>query len=165
MTEANGTITAGLAHWDCVPQAVTEVFDATCGVKVKSVDEATVAGDEGSIVAVIWLGGDVEWTIVLGLPAETACAVAGAFAGFDIPFESDEMADAIGEMSSILAGHVKSLLSRRNINAAPSLPSVIRGTNVRTLIPQGVDHRTHRFDSSLGKMEVSAISAATAGGG
>ena len=68
-----------------------------------------------TVLSVISLVGGVDWSIFLGLPKDTAVALAKSFAGFDIPFESDDLGDAIGELSNILAGNVKARLDRVGI--------------------------------------------------
>ena len=42
--------------------------------------------------------GDVDWAVFLGLPKATAEAVTEKFAGFAIPFDSNGMGDAVGEL-------------------------------------------------------------------
>jgi chemotaxis protein CheX len=109
------------------------------------------AGDEGLILSVISIIGDVEWSLFMGLPKTTATAVAAKFAGFDIPFDSPDMGDAIGELTNILAGQTKAMLDRRGVKAEIGLPSVMRADNLQVIAGKNTVTAKICFDSPLGR--------------
>jgi chemotaxis protein CheX len=139
------------SHTDVVAQAAVDVFNTTCGVSLEPLSEENLAAD-GIIMAVISLVGDVEWSVFLGLPRQTATAAAAQFAGFEIPFDSPDMGDAVGEMTNMLAGQVKMLLDQRSVRAEISLPSVLRAENMSVLVQRSVESYKTCFGSSLGKL-------------
>ena len=139
-------------HIECVAEATTEIFNITCGLSLNPIDKDENLSDDGVIIAIISLVGDVEWSVFLGLPRQTATAVAAKFAGFEIPFDSDDMGDAIGELANILGGQVKARLDRRSVKANISLPSVMRAENMHVLIQRSVSGIKTCFDSELGKL-------------
>ncbi len=159
MTSAgNTTEQPVLEHSECVDQAAGEIFAATCGAELKEVpDEGGLAAD-GVILAVISIVGDVEWSIFLGLPRKTSTSVAEKFAGFEIPFDSEDMGDAIGELTNILAGQVKALLDQRSVKAEISLPSVMRVENLQVLGQRNVSVSKTCWDCSLGKLWTGVVS-------
>ncbi len=134
MTSAPSIPTAALDHRDCVGEAAVSIFSATCGVQLTPTAENDTLCEGGVIIAIISVVGDVEWSIFLGLPRDTAVALAAKFAGFEIPFDSSDMGDAIGELTNILAGEVKNRLHARKLRCEISLPSVIRAESLRVLV-------------------------------
>ena len=131
MTTSNATVEApALPHEDCAFEAAVETFAGTCGTPLEVAASGTAPSAAGveAIVAVISLVGGVEWSLSLGLPKETASALTAKFAGFEIPFDSPDMGDAIGEMANIFAGTAKAKLDQKGVRADISLPTVMRGT-------------------------------------
>jgi CheY-specific phosphatase CheX len=152
VTTANSAGNPATANADCVPQAAREMILATCGVEIEDVQEGQCACDGGAMVSVISVVGDVEWSVLLGLPKETASGIAAKFAGFEIPFDSADMGDAIGELCNILVGQVKALLDQRGLDVEISLPSVMRAENPEVLVQKDCFSQRSFFTSSLGPM-------------
>jgi chemotaxis protein CheX len=123
-----------LEHGECVSDAAVEVFGAACGLKLNPCADGGDLGKDGAVIGVISVVGGVDWSIFLGLPRDTAVALAAKFAGFEIPFDSEDMGDAVGELANILAGDVKRKLDSKGIKANISLPSVIRAESLRVLV-------------------------------
>ncbi len=139
-------------HSECVSEAAAQILSVTCGVTIEPLagEEDFPSGD--IIIGIVSLVGDVEWSVFFGLPSETAVAAGLKFAGFEIPFESDDMGDAIGELTNMLAGQVKLRLDQKGINADISLPSVIRGRNMTFFVQQQNYVEKRCFTSELGKL-------------
>ncbi len=142
---------AEAAQDECLSEAVTTIFKSTCGVQLQQIENDGISS-EGIIVAVISLIGDLEWTIYLGLPGETAVAAVSKFAGFEVPFDSEDMGDAVGELANILAGEAKANLDRRGVKVELSLPSVIRAENMEVLVQRNSTAKKTCFESELGKL-------------
>ena len=70
-----------------------------------------------------------------------------------MPIDSPELGDAIGELTNIVCGRTKMLLSQRGLSADMSLPTVISASEYRMLVHRpgktAIDH-VH-FNSPLGK--------------
>jgi len=90
-------------------------------------------------------------------------AVAAKFAGFEVPFDSADMGDAIGELTNIFAGQVKTLLDNRGIKSNISLPSVLRADNLQVLIQRHSSSSRICFDSALGKFWTGILAGRGAG--
>ncbi len=120
---------ATLQHWEYVIEASVSVLQSMCDAAVTPCNAKSGgrSPDEDAVAAVISLVGDLEWSLWLEFPRQTAMGVARAFAGIEVPFESDEMGDATGELLNMIAGDVKTKLSRHGLMTTLSLPSVIRG--------------------------------------
>lgn len=143
----------GVEHQDCVLESAVETFGSTCNVTLAPA-AAEPAKDPAAkaLLAVISLVGDIEWSLCLGLPGETATALAAKFAGFEIPFDSPDLGDAIGELANILGGTVKAKLDSRGVRADISLPTVMRGTCVEVLNLQGMPRARTFFESPCGPL-------------
>ena len=137
---------------DIVPRAVTDIFSASCQLELKVVPPDPDINHNGIVIAVISLMGDVDWSVLLGLPRKTATAVAEKFSGFEIPYDSEDMGDAVGELTNIFAGQVKSLLDQQNYKAEISLPSVIRADNMEVLMQRDSAGAKTCFESPVGKL-------------
>jgi len=134
-----------------------------CGLEVEPQgdgSEADISGD-GAVVAVISLVGDVEWSIHLGLPRDTAIGVTSQFFGFEIPFDSDDMGDAVGELANIIAGDVKAKLDTRGLKVELSLPSVVRGEHMELLSPRSLPTQTTVYTSPCGSMWTAVVAGIT----
>jgi CheY-specific phosphatase CheX len=116
-------------------------------------DEAAVTNTE-VVIAIISLVGQVEWSVFIGLPRATASALAAKFAGFEIPFESPDMGDAVGELANIIAGDVKARLDSRGVKADISLPTVIRAQDIHVLVQRNAHTMRNCFQSEVGPLWV-----------
>jgi CheY-specific phosphatase CheX len=153
----------GNPHGDVVPKALEQVMSSTCGVAIAPCADDPDLASDGVIIAVISLVGDLEWSIFLGLPRRTAAALAQMFAGFEIPFESEDMGDAIGEVTNIMAGQVKAILDSRGLLVEISLPSVIRANNLEVLVQRGSAGQKTCYQSDLGKLWTGVVASGEPG--
>ena len=86
------------------------------------------------------------------------------FLGETIPFEeTEDIADAVGELSNMIAGDVKSKLSDQGIKTQISLPNVICGTNLSVLSNRDHPAIVTRFSSSWGDFWVEVVAGVTEG--
>lgn len=150
--ETTETTMVNSEHTACVAEAASQIISATCGVTLEPLGEDEDLATDSVIIGIISLVGDIEWSVFFGLPSDTAVAAAAKFAGFEIPFDSADMGDVVGEMTNMLAGQVKLNLDQKGINANISLPSVIRAENMTVLVQRQNAVRKKCFNSPLGKL-------------
>lgn len=124
--------------------AIQRVFQTMLRTQV-TVRTPTLATDSraaGDVSGIIGLSGDVSGAVVLSFPMAVAASVASAFAGSPIDEHSPDFADAIGELTNMVAGNAKTQFA--GLHVGISLPSVIMGrdhtvsqsrANPRILIP------------------------------
>jgi chemotaxis protein CheX len=150
-------------YLDLINGAAVAVLNTTCGITPDVVEDDSSQQGETLILGIISLVGDVEWSLYLGLPKATAVSVAAKFAGFEIPFESSDIGDAIGELTNIFAGHVKQRLADAGVKANISLPNVLRADSLEVLIQRQASSRRVCFNSPLGKFWTGVLVGASPG--
>ena len=80
----------------------------------------------------------------------TITAIVRKFAGFDIPFDSADMGDAIGELVNVLAGDIVARLHTVGKKAQMSLPTIMRGQNIEMFLSASSPEIMRGFDSKEG---------------
>lgn len=135
---------------------VQSIFSSLIGEKPELDSERPV--DEvmtcNGVIASISLVGDVDWALLIYLSETTAPALAERFTGFPIPFDSDDMGDAIGELANLTAGEVKVELDHVGIKANISLPQVFRGQGIEVLSLGLQDPTLLVFGTSCGPVSI-----------
>lgn len=121
---------------DNLSRAVIDFYEKTCGPTSATTCLDGHCHASTKIVGIISFVGDLTWSIVLILPEATAEVMSKKFAGFDVPFESEDMGDVVGEMTNIIAGMVCGYLEKDCIQAQLSLPTVARGKDFEHLVPE-----------------------------
>jgi CheY-specific phosphatase CheX len=126
ITEPNGSFPEGVV--ESFRDAVSTVFESFIGTKPISVEETDQSAvPEEGVVGIISFTGTMPLSLMVGLPRETAPAVAETFVGMPIPFEDPMLGDAVGELANVVAGDVSARLEKIGVNASMSLPTVARG--------------------------------------
>lgn len=137
---------------DAVREAVVATLDRICSEK----PILRANGDQeiscASVVGIISFVGDFSWSLALVLPQETAPALALQFAGFEVPFDSPDMGDVVGELANVLAGDVVARLEGKRITAQMTLPTVARGHDMETILLKGTSAMRMTFASGNGPL-------------
>ncbi len=131
MTDYSGPSVAA-SHSQCVIEAAQSVLGSTCGAEAAEA-QSQMLPVQSVIGAFVPLAGDLNVNVFLGLPSDTATALAAKFAGFAIPFESSDMGDAVGELTNMLAGQIKAMLDKKGIAAELSVPCIMRDESLSTV--------------------------------
>jgi CheY-specific phosphatase CheX len=120
---------------NAVKGAALDFFSSSCKVTATEQPAPPDAPPGTAVMAVMSFFGDPVWSFALILPEATAVAAAQGFAGFEIPFDSPDMGDMVGEMANVMAGDVVARLEKARVKAQMSLPTVARGHDVELLPP------------------------------
>jgi chemotaxis protein CheX len=150
-------------HGSVVTEGLKQILSQMCGMELEPITEdPTQDAQGGMILSVISLVGDLEWAVFLGLPKDTAESLALKFAGFEIPFESADMGDAVGELTNIVVGQVKKLLDQRGLAVEISLPSVMRAESLEVLVQREMFQQKECFSSPIGGLWTGVVCGAGA---
>lgn len=94
------------------------------------------------IAGIITFLGEEKFSLSWVLPHKIAVKIAHRFSGFEIPFDSSDMGDVVGELVNVIAGEVILQLERRKIKVNMSLPTVVKG-DALVLMPENNPEVVH----------------------
>ncbi len=157
MSETTETDTTQRERRECVGEAAVAILGTACGMQLQACEDNEDLCSDGTVIGMISIVGDVDWSIFLGLPKMTAVVLAAKFAGFEIPFDSADMGDAVGELTNILAGETKRRLASKSVSATISLPSVVRAESLEVLGQRSTSVMKTCFTCEGGKLWTGVI--------
>lgn len=85
------------------------------------------------VSGIIGMSGDVVGSVVLSFPTPVARQIVGKFIGQEHPPESEDFADAVGELVNMISGAAKSQFEGKSVSI--SCPSVIIGAGHQVARP------------------------------
>jgi chemotaxis protein CheX len=134
--------------------ATVEAFDKMLGCQVHrgALTLKTSRGTNFDISGVIGLSGNAIGTVVLSFSKELALKAAGALLMTEMTEISDDVVDAVGELTNMVAGAAKSKLEELNLSI--SLPNVITGAGHEIRFPSEVTPICIPFESEWGPLTV-----------
>jgi chemotaxis protein CheX len=150
LSKATEPVYESLRLAESLDEAVKSTFEVILGERPTccgSVDDSSLCPGMVGIIAVI---GDVSWSLSLAFSSETAVRIAKKFAGFEIEYDSADMADVVGELANVLAGDVVARLDELGIKAALSLPTVARVSDLKLSEPGAVESLRLKYSTSEG---------------
>lgn len=137
---------------ESIRQAAGDTLKAVCGISIQPQDDGVDIDSPEIIIGIISLVGDAELSVFIGLPRTAAEGLVAKFAGFEVPFESPDMGDAVGELTNMFAGATKAILDARSVKVNISLPTVMRAQNIEVLTQHGGLSAKMGFTSDLGPL-------------
>lgn len=123
----------------------SKMLNATATIQRPSVK--TVPAPQYDVSAIIGFSGEIVGSVVVSFPKETAIKAVAAFAGMEMQPDSPDFADAIGELTNMIAGGAKKDLGA---NASITCPSVIIGSGHTVARLRDVPCLAIPCDTSLG---------------
>lgn len=112
-------------------QAIENVFNTMLQTDV-TVRKPVLKSDEEpryDVSSIIGLSGDIVGSIVLSFPVDVASTIAFRFTGMELAPESEDFADALGELVNMISGNAKASFTGKNANI--SCPTVVIGKDHR----------------------------------
>ncbi len=108
-------------------RSIRNTFETMCGMSVTVGKPHLKTSDKpaADVSGVIGFSGDAAGSVVLHFEFDVASKIASAFAGMELNQESEDFADAIGELANMVAGGAKAQF--KGLNISISLPNVIVG--------------------------------------
>ena len=148
--------------------SVTNVFETMLQLPVTiEKPELKKAGTPSfDVSGIIGMSGDIEGTVVLSFPIETAERAVSLFTGMEIEHKHEDFADAIGELVNMVSGGAKAQYTGKNVSI--TCPSVVIGPDhsvmsqrdvVTILIPCKSDIGVFNVEVSI-KQSILAAAAA-----
>ncbi|SHG15607.1 Chemotaxis phosphatase CheX [Fodinibius roseus] len=131
-----------------VRESVMNTFGSMTGEVPSYIENASSDDPLNGIVGnVTVFNSDHTLSLMLAIPRETAVYLSEVFIGMELPFESDDMGDLIGEISNILAGDVAANVEKVGFRGQSSLPTAMRGSDLMLFMPNKPPTEKMKFSS------------------
>ena len=118
-----------------VKESVINTFGSITGEEPVCIDDQGDGPMNGIVGNITVFNSEHTLSLMLAIPKETALYLSEVFIGMEIPFESDDMGDLIGEIANILAGDVAANVEKVGFRGQSSLPTATRGSNLTLFMP------------------------------
>ena len=130
-------------------KAVRDVFKAMLGIDVENVEASPLPSDPaGQIIGSVGFIGEATGIIYLFAGAELGKTVACRMLGLsDSEVDAAMVNDAFGELCNMVVGSVKSRLCDGGLHCVLTVPSIVRGNNLRIEICNETQRITLGFRS------------------
>ncbi len=132
---------------ELVTQAVARAFDTMLNVKVApETSDATLWNGEPHVAGSVGFIGKLTGVVYIYSSATFAREITGQLLGLKIEeIEGEEMVnDAIGELTNMVVGQIKSQLSDRGMPCVLTIPSIVRGSQ---FVVESMSSTTRRFNT------------------
>lgn len=93
----------------------------------KPTPQSAIPSHSSDVSGIIGMSGDVVGVTILSFPMETAKAIVTKFVGMEMPEDSEDFGDAIGELVNMVTGGAKAKFEGKDVSI--SCPSVVVGAN------------------------------------
>lgn len=112
-----------------ITEATKEIFETMImlDITVGNPLEENVNSFKCSVSGVIGLAGTCKGMLAIHTPDAVAKAITSSFLGMEVAEVDDDVTDAIGELSNMLAGNIKMVLDEAGKDVTLSIPSCIHG--------------------------------------
>jgi chemotaxis protein CheX len=135
--------------------ALSDVFSAMFNAQARIVPAAEIDNLQ-FMTAMLGFAGRLSGFLCLHVNQDVACSLASGLLGMQLDHVDDTVCDAMGEISNMLAGGLKTHLSHNGEAFKLAIPSVIQGREYSTRAPahaknliMGVAAGPHRFKLQL----------------
>lgn len=141
-----------------VRKSVVNTFASLNGDEPEYVEDDEIKGPLDGIVGNITVfNPEHTLSLMLAIPKKTAINLSEIFIGMELPFESEDMGDLIGEVSNILAGDVAANIEKVGFRGQSSLPTATRGSDLTLFMPTKPPKEKMKFTSSIGEFWLTMV--------
>jgi chemotaxis protein CheX len=120
---------------DWVSASTNEVFQTMLGMDAQIAEHYVEEPGKGlsmGVIGIIGLVGEWTGTAVISCSSPLACRIAGTLFMSEYPSVTDEVLDAVAEMTNMIIGNLKNSLEDRLGQMGLSIPAVVFGRNFAT---------------------------------
>ena len=117
--------------------SIQNVFSTMFQLPVE-IGEPRIKSDSSTshdVSGIIGVSGEMVGTIVLSMPSDAAESIVALFTGMEMSSDSDDFADAVGELINMISGNAKAEFQRKAVSI--SCPSVVIGSGHRVASNSG----------------------------
>lgn len=145
-------------------EGITEIFQTMVMMTVFPHGRVTDIGSaslQSVITGMIGLSGDIKGMLAIHASAEVALAVTGAMLDMKIAEIGDDAKDTFGEITNVLAGHLKTVCAEHSVNIQLAIPSSVVGRSFHLGGFKGAHHVVESFylDAGILLVELKFVTA------
>lgn len=141
---------------DSVIRSVESTFESISGSKPDIVSQPESNSPLNGMIGNIAVFNPVHTlSMMIIIPKNTAISLSRIFCGMELPFESDDMGDLVGEIANILAGEVAAGVEQVGFVGQSSLPTATRGSDLKLFLPNKPPTAKLHFTCNSGEFSVS----------
>ena len=135
-------------------ESTTTVFGTMLGMEAihRNVEESSQMVARYDVSGIIGLTGGVSGDVIVSFGERLAILATGKLLGSEPRELDNDVVDAVGELTNMIAGSAKGKLERYNMDLA--LPTVILGCGHRIGFKSGVRPVSMRFESKWGEFSL-----------
>jgi len=143
-------------HINAFLEATKAVFDTMLSLPVEfEKPQLKSANHTHDVSGIIGLSGDVVGSVVVGFSRIPAAQIASALAGSRLEVGSADFADAIGELTNMIAGGAKAKFE--GLAVSIGCPSVVIAPNHQISSPSGVVGITINCNTAAGRFAIDVV--------
>jgi chemotaxis protein CheX len=117
-----------MGYKSIIEQAVLDIFSSMVFLDIQVPEGVEPAPLQGTMISgMIGLAGDLQGSVLIHLPDAVAIAITNAFLGLEINSVDEDVKDAIGELTNMVAGGIKFLIPEKTQDVELAIPSVVCG--------------------------------------
>lgn len=142
---------------DGIYSATAKVFSTMLGTEVvagEAVNEEAAPGPTEGVVSLIGLAGVWVGTGSISCDSATACKLSSQFLMTEFSSVTEDVLDAIAELTNMIIGNFKTRLEERLGPMGLSIPTVIYGRNFTTRTLSTKNWTLIPFESAFGRFDV-----------
>lgn len=136
---------------EIVKESVINTFSSICGEPPVFDGYLTETEPLNGIIGTIAVfNPELTFSLMMAIPRQTAVNLSELFIGMELPFESEDMGDLIGELANILAGDVAANIEKVGFRGQSSLPTATRGSDLTLFMPNKPPSVKMKFSGNAG---------------
>jgi len=134
--------------------SLINAFDTMVGCKVRREDVSLKEDNNPNheVSGVIGLSGNAKGTVVLSISKDVALKAASAMLMEEITELTDDVVDAVGELTNMVAGRAKAELEEYSLSV--SIPNVVTGRDYEIRFPSNGTPLCVLFESDWGPLSL-----------
>jgi chemotaxis protein CheX len=114
--------------------ATKDVFSTMVMMELENGPPIIGKGGEitSNISSMLGLGGGIRGILAIHLPAGVAKGITGAFLGMEVDELNDDVKDAMGELTNMVAGNLKIFFAKIGVDMKLAIPTTVIGESYHT---------------------------------
>jgi chemotaxis protein CheX len=144
-----------MEYKNIIKEAVVDIFSSMVLLDIETIEGVESGPMEGPMLSgMIGLAGDLQGSVLIHLPATVAIAITNAFLGLEINSVDDDVKDAVGELTNMVAGGVKFLIPGPGQDIELAIPSVVCGQSYSCEATGRFERTSVLFELAAGRFVV-----------